>query len=155
MLDVADRAALTDLVHRYAVGVDDRQFDSVVRLFSETAELRLPDPPTALDPVHPHRGHAAISAAIATVATTIRTQHAIVGEVYSAGPRPGTARGRVACVAHHWIQQGDQARDVVWHLRYDDEYQRTDAGWRIDSRALTINAIENRPVTSLRPGDPA
>jgi len=39
---------------------------------------------------------------------------------------------------------------VVWHLRYDDDYQLTDAGWQIARRALTINAIETRPVRRLR-----
>ena len=81
-LSAADRAALSDLVHRYAAGVDDRQFDSVVELFTEDAELILPDPPTTLEPVHRHRGRAEISAAIAAVAAIIRTEHAIVGEVY-------------------------------------------------------------------------
>jgi hypothetical protein len=154
MLSGTERAALTDLVHRYAAGVDDRQFNAVVRLFTDTAELTLPDPPTVLTPVHRHRGQAAISATIATVAATIRTEHAIVGEVYDRGPGPDTARGRIMCIAHHWTERGDQVRDLVWHLRYDDEYQRTDAGWRICGRMLTINAIENRAVRSVRPGDP-
>ena len=44
---------------------------------------------------------------------------------------------------------------MVWHLRYDDEYELTDAGWRISRRALTINAIETRPVRRLLPRDPA
>ena len=43
-----------------------------------------------------------------------------------------------------------QVSDLVWHLRYDDEYLRTRAGWRIHGRALTINAIETRPVRRLR-----
>jgi hypothetical protein len=150
MLDITDRAALTDLVHRYAALVDDRKFDSVAQLFTENATLTLPDPPKVLEPAHQHCGHAAISAAVAAVAVTIRTQHAIAGEVYDAGPRPGTADGRIACVAHHWIQHEDQIRDVVWHLRYDDQYQRIDADWRICSRVLTINAIETRPVRRLR-----
>ena len=152
MLSATDRAALTDLVHRYAAGIDDRQFHSAAKLFTEDAELTLPEPPTTLDPVRRHRGHAAISEALAAVATTIRTQHAIVGEVYDAGPRPGTARGRIACVAHHWVHHDDQIRDVVWHLRYDDEYQRIDADWRICSRALTIDAIETRPARQVRRG---
>jgi hypothetical protein len=155
MLDATDRAALTDLVHRYAAGIDDRQFDSVVRLFAETGELTLADPPTALEPVHTHRGHAAISAAIGAVAATIRTEHAIVGEVYDAGPRPDNAHGRIACIAHHWSKHKDQLTDVVWHLRYDDEYQLTDAGWRITRRTLTINAIETRPVRRVRFGGPS
>jgi hypothetical protein len=155
MLDPTDRAALTDLVHRYAALVDDRKFDSVAKLFTENATLTLPDPPKVLEPVHRHCGHAAISAAVAAVATTIRTQHAVAGEVYDAGPRADTAVGRIACVAHHWIEHEDQIRDVVWHLRYDDQYQRIDADWRICSRVLTINAIETRPVRRVRFGGPS
>jgi hypothetical protein len=155
MLSATDRTALSDLVHRYAAGVDDRQFDAVVELFTDTAELTVPDPPTVLDPVHRHTGRAAIAAAIATVAATLRTEHAIVGEVYDAGPRADGAHGRVTCIAHHWMQRGDQVRDLVWHLRYDDEYLRSEAGWRICSRMLTINATENRVVSSLRPTGPS
>ncbi|GBE67253.1 hypothetical protein MFM001_37150 [Mycobacterium sp. MFM001] len=150
-LDYADRAAVSELVHRYAAGVDDRQFDSVAALFTDTAELAVPDPPGSLEPVHHHRDPGAIRAAIAAVAATARTEHAIVGEVYDDGAAPGTARGRITCVAHHWIQRADEITDVVWHLRYDDEYLRTDDGWRISRRALTINAIETRPVRRLRP----
>jgi hypothetical protein len=150
-----DRAALSDLVQRYAADVDDRRFDSVAELFTEDAELTLPDPPTTLEPVHQHRGRAAIRDAAATVAATIRTQHAVVGEVYDVGPRPGTARGRIACVAHHWIQHGDQLRDVTWHLRYDDEYQCVETEWRIRSRVLTIDAIDNRQVRQVRRGSSA
>jgi hypothetical protein len=150
-LSATDRSALTDLVHRYAAGVDDRQFDTVVKLFTPIAELTVPDPPTTLEPVHRHRGHNAIGAAVASVAAAVRTEHAIVGEVYDDGPRPGIARGRIACIAHHWSQGADQLTDVVWHLRYDDEYQLTDAGWRISRRVLTINAIETRPVRRVRP----
>ena len=152
MLDATERAALSDVVHRYAAGVDERQFNSVTELFTQTAELILPDPPTTLGPVHRHCGHAAIRAAIEAVAATIRTEHAIVGEVYNIGPQPETARGRIACVAHHWTQRTDDFTDVVWHLRYDDDYQLSEEGWRFRRRALTINAIETRPVRRVRPG---
>jgi ketosteroid isomerase-like protein len=145
-----DRAALADLVHRYAAGVDDRQFDAVAELFTDDAELTLPEPPATLAPVHQHRGRAAIRDAVAAVGATIRTQHAVVGEVYDAGPQPGTARGRIAGVAHHWVQHEDQLRDVTWHLRYDDEYQRVGTEWRISSRVLTIDAIDNRQVRQVR-----
>jgi ketosteroid isomerase-like protein len=145
-----DRAALTDLVHRYAAYVDDRRFDAVADLFTEDAELTLPDPPAMLEPVRQHRGRAAIRDAATTVAATIRTQHAVVGEVYDAGPRTGTACGRIACIAHHWIQHGDQLRDVTWHLRYDDEYQCVDTKWRIRGRILTIDAIDNRQMRQVR-----
>lgn len=150
MAPATDRAALSDLVHRYAARVDDRQFDSVVALFTDTAELILPDPPAGLEPVRSHRGHTEIGAAIAGVAAVTRTEHAIVGEVYDEGAGPRIARGRIACIAHHWSRHADQLTDVVWHLRYDDDYVLTDTGWRIARRALTIDAIETRPVRRLR-----
>jgi SnoaL-like domain len=154
-LSATDRAALSDLVHRYAANVDDRQFDAVAKLFTDSAELTVPEPPAVLEPIHSHRGQEAIAAAVAAVAAVTRTEHAIVGEVYDEAARPGTAGGRVACIAHHWSRRGDEVVDVVWHLRYDDDYQLTDEGWRISRRALTINAIEARPARRLRSSDPA
>jgi 3-phenylpropionate/cinnamic acid dioxygenase small subunit len=154
-LSANDRTALSDLAHRYAANVDDRQFDSAAQLFMTTAELAVPEPPAALEPMRSHRGQEAIAVALAAVATVTRTEHAIVGEVYDEADRPGAARGRIACIAHHWSQRGDEVVDVVWHLRYDDDYALTDAGWRISRRALTINAIEIRPVRRLLPRDPA
>lgn len=149
------RCALSDLVHRYAASIDDREFDAAAELFTTEAELTVPEPPANLGPVHCHRGHVAIADAVAAVATVARTEHAIVGEVYDAAAKPGSARGRIACVAHHWDRRGDEVVDLVWHLRYDDEYELTDTGWRIGRRALTINAIETRPVRRLLPRDPA
>jgi SnoaL-like domain len=150
-LAVEDRLALADLVHLYAAAVDDRRFGDVAELFSETAELRLPDPPRSLDPVLTHRGRDGVRSAMTTVSGLARTQHAIVGEVYAPGSDPGYALGRITCVAHHFSIADGQATDLVWHLRYDDEYLRTRSGWRIHGRALTINAIETRPIRRLRP----
>ena len=125
-MNASDRLALSDLVHLYASAVDDRRFDDVIELFTETAELRLPDPPRALEPVRR------------------------LGEVYAEGPHHDYALGRVTFIAHHWTVEDGRVTDVVWHLRYDDEYSRTRAGWRIHGRALTINAIETRPIRLLR-----
>jgi hypothetical protein len=144
-----DRAALADLVHRYAALVDDRQFASVPDLFTADAELILPDPPTTLEPARHHHGQAAIEAAVGAVAATIRTQHAIIGEVYDPGTAADTAHGRISCIAHHWIRHDDQIRDVTWHLRYYDDYLRT-TEWRIRRRVLTIDAIDTRPIHQVR-----
>lgn len=150
-LAIADRLALTDLVHLYAAAVDDRRFGDVVELFTDTAELRLPDPPRSLDPVRHSRGRDGVRTAMAALAGIARTEHAIVGEVYAPGTGADYALGRITCVAHHWSLGDDQISDLVWHLRYDDEYLRTRSGWRIHGRALTINAVETRPIRRLRP----
>ena len=149
-LNAFDRLALTDLVHLYASAVDDRRFDDVVELFTERAELRLPDPPRSLEPVRRHHGHDGVRSAMSALASVTRTEHAIVGEVYAPGDDSDYALWRITCIAHHWTADGEQITDLVWHLRYDDEYLRTRAGWRIHGRALTINAIETRPVRRLR-----
>lgn len=149
-LSTADRLAVADLVHIYASAVDDRRFGDVVELFTENAELRLPDPPRSLEPVHRHHGRDGVRAAMAALSAVTRTEHAIVGEVYAPGGEPDYALGRITCIAHHWTLTEGRASDLVWHLRYDDEYLRTRAGWRIHGRALTINAIETRDVRRLR-----
>jgi len=150
-LAIADRLALADLVHLYAAAVDDRRFGDVVELFTETAELRLPNPPLSLDPVRRHRGRDGVRTAMAALSAVARTEHAIVGEVYAPGSDADYALGRITCIAHHFSITDEQVTDLVWHLRYDDEYLRTRSGWRIHGRALTINAIETRPIRSLRP----
>lgn len=155
---LSDRLALSDLVHRYAAFVDDRQFASVATLFTDDAELLVAEPPAALTPVHTHRGRDAIVDAVGSVGRLVRTEHAIVGEVYDEAGGPGLARGRITGIAHHWSERsaegaGAEIVDFVWHLRYDDEYRLTDAGWRISRRALTVNAIETRPVRRLRPAE--
>ncbi|SEH79016.1 SnoaL-like domain-containing protein [Mycolicibacterium rutilum] len=150
-LRIADRLAVADLVHLYASAVDDRRFDDVAELFTETAELRLPDPPRTLEPVRRHHGRDGVRTAMAALAAVTRTEHAIVGEVYAAADEPDYALGRITCIAHHWTVSDGNPTDLVWHVRYDDEYLRTRAGWRIHGRALTINAIETRPLRRLRP----
>lgn len=154
-LSAEQRIALSDLVHRYAAYVDDREFGAVAQLFTTDGELVVPAPPADLRPVHSHRGPEAITSAAAAVDAVTRTEHAIIGEVYDASAQPGTARGRIACVAHHWNERGSEVVDVAWHLRYDDEYLLTGAAWRISRRALTVHAIETRPVRRLLPRDSA
>ncbi|MFZ0833852.1 MAG: nuclear transport factor 2 family protein [Mycobacterium sp.] len=145
-----DRLALSDLVHRYAAGVDDRRFAEVAELFAEDATLTVPDLPRTLEPDVVRRGRSEIEEAVAGIAQTERTMHAIIGETYTAATQTGSARGRVAGIAHHFTRHDGRVTDVAWYLRYDDEYVRTDAGWRFSSRALTVDAIETRPVRRLR-----
>ena len=150
-LDAVTRLALADLVHRYAALVDDRRFDDVVGLFAGDATLALPNPPESLEPTVFHHGLAEIRDAVGAVAAVARTQHAIVGEVYTS-PSPGRATGRIACIAHHWSERDGQVTDIAWHMRYDDEYVHSAGEWRFRGRTLSIDAIEKRPARRLRPG---
>lgn len=149
-LAVADRLALSDLVHRYAAGVDDNDLDGVVGLFTADGELVLPDPPEVLTAVHSHRGALALRSALAAATRVGRTQHSIGSEVYRAGGTADTAHGRIAAQAHHWSRRADGITDLVWYLLYDDDYVRADSGWLLARRRLVIDAIETRPARRLR-----
>lgn len=146
----ADRCALSDLVHRYAAYVDDRRFDSAADLFSEAAQLVVPDPPDRLEPLTHHDGRAGVRAALAGLTGLVRTRHEIVGEMYDR-TGDGTATGRIACIAHHWSLRDGTVTDVAWHLRYDDTYRLVGDRWRFDRRALTIDAIETPTTRRVRP----
>lgn len=149
-MNTADRLALSALVHRYAAAVDDRDIDAVVELLTGDAELVLPNPPDVLTPARSHHGHDAIRAALAAVTGVGRTHHSIDSEVYRSGMQADVAQGRIGATAHHWSRQHDGITDLVWYLRYDDDYRRTETGWLFTRRTLTIDAIETRPARRLR-----
>lgn len=149
-LSAGDRLAVSELVHRYAAGIDDRDVDGVVELFTPDAELVLPDPPDKLDAVRSHAGRGAIRTALAEVTGVGRTQHSIGSEVYREDPNPDVAHGRIAVTAHHWSRRPEGIGDLVWYLRYDDDYVRIGSGWLITRRALTIDAIETRATRRMR-----
>ena len=137
-------------MHRYAAAVDDRDIKAAVELFTAEAELVLPNPPDVLTPARSHRGADAVRAALETVTSVGRTHHGIDSEVYRSGPKDDVAHGRIGGTAHHWSRQHDAVTDLVWYLRYDDEYRRIESGWLIARRTLTIDAIETRPARRLR-----
>jgi hypothetical protein len=70
--------------------------------------------------------------------------------VYRGSANSDVAQGRISGTAHHWTRRHDTVTDLVWYLRYDDEYRRAESGWLLARRALTIDAIETRPARRLR-----
>ena len=123
----------------------------MLQLFADDAELILPEPPEVLTPVRSHRGPAAIADALAAATGVGRTHHAIDSEVYTPESDDRVAHGRIGATAHHWSRRSpDDIADVVWYLRYDDEYVRDGSSWVLRQRALTIDAIETRSARRLR-----
>ena len=131
---------LSQLVHRYALYVDTG--GPVASLFTPDGVLVSPDPPASLLPVVEHQGRDAITAAMTGLPKTF---HAIVGEVFTLDPAGTT--GRIACVAHHVI---GPEKDLVWHLRYADDYVQVDGSWLIARRELTIDLVEVRQLKQVR-----
>ncbi len=86
------------------------------------------------------------------------THHGVSGAHYEV--HGDTATGEVVGVAHHLgAGSGESApdgdapgTDTIWYLRYADTYRRTDDGWRIARRALSLRGIEERALSRLGPG---
>ncbi|WP_235736431.1 nuclear transport factor 2 family protein [Nocardioides alcanivorans] len=152
----ADRAAIRELVDRYAGAVDDRRFDAVADLFTEDAVLIAPDPPTALGPTVLHEGRDAVRELMAGLAFFTATFHAVHGVVIDpvedpAPEGPDEFTGRVTCTAHHLSAGEDKHRDLTWQLVYRDRYRRTDDGWRFARRELRIVSIRTSNPRSVGP----
>lgn len=130
-----DRRALTELSHRYAAHVDDRDFAALGALFTEDAVL--------VSGVGPREGRAAILAAMQKLERYDRTFH-LVGQVRcwieSDGPH-----GETYCTAHHFTTADDgTTTDGVLYIRYRDRFVHDPSdespGWRFARRDLDIVA---------------
>lgn len=149
-LSPLDRAGLSDLVNRYATLVDHGEFAAVAELFTTDGVLVAPSPPECLDPVRTLAGTADIASELSQLGDFDVTVHYVNGFVFDAGDRPGRARGRVRCVAHHVTRHEGGTVDVVWHLRYHDEYEIHGARWRFLRREISIDILEAQRVREAR-----
>ena len=74
------------------------------------------------------------------------------------------ASGEVLCVAHHLSRPptrrggpaGSAGTDMVWFIRYRDDYRRTDAGWRFVAGSSTSSGSRSTRsgLVTLRPAAP-
>ncbi len=130
-----DRAALEDLVKRYAVGCDTRDRAVLLSTFTPDARAQY----AADEPMH---GADTITGWIeAATAATIWQQHMI--SPYSFEIDGDRARVTAYLISHQNYQANP---DVVTMMtsRYALECVRTDAGWRIADLVLVVGWIESR-----------
>lgn len=149
-LSTTDRVLLTDLVHRYALLVDEDEPAAVASLFAADGVLATATPPHAMDPDTEHVGRDAISRTMSALQGFDATFHAVTGAVLDLGEEPDTATGRVACVAHHLSRRDDRPVDLVWTVRYRDRYVREEDGWRFARRAVHVMSVESRTLKAAR-----
>ena len=146
----ADRAAVRELVDRYALAVDERRAAEVAALFVADGVLAVPRPPASMAPTTERVGRAAIETAMASLHRYVSTLHAVVGHVVDAAPDDPEHRatGTTTCIAHHVMAADDGSlTNTVWGLRYHDVYVTDDGTWRFARRALWVGWIEERAVT--------
>lgn len=140
---VADRLAISDLVHAYAQGVDRRDPEGVADLFDEHGTFVAYATPGASEPTSRSHGRAQITNAIAMARHYRATTHTIGNHL--AVVEGGRATGETRCVAYHVL--GDEGSEtlLVWHIRYLDTFVRSIEGWRILERVLRVDVVSDQP----------
>jgi ketosteroid isomerase-like protein len=138
---IADRLALADLVARYAQTVDSRDDDGLQALFAPGAVVVIP---AAL--AGPG-GNTRIAPAdlLASTARFERTRHIVHQQL--ATVTGDTARAETYGQAHHVYRRGDERRDSAIEVRYQDEFVRTEDGWRFSGRELVLDWLTDQSVT--------
>lgn len=145
----------------YATAVDDRDGERLAQLFVADGELVVPNLPDQLGPVITRAGRQALRRVPEGLAVYERTFHQLSNHRYTVdGDR---ASGEVQCVAHHLSSAagptgavgpaGSAGTDLVWYIRYHDDYRRTGEGWRFVRRELHLQWMEDHPVRTLVPAE--
>jgi hypothetical protein len=135
--DADDRLALRHLVDSYAMGCDRRDLDMLTACFADggtnTVHWLDRDATTMTAPADLER----IPTGLARYDQTFH----FVGN-HRVDVQGDSATGDVYCIAHHITGKDD----FVMHIRYEDTYVRTGAGWRIPTRDLRLLWTANQPV---------
>ena len=120
-----DRAEIIDLLARYAIACDRREFDAVGECFTEDGQATYSG--KRLDP-----GRAAIVAHMQPLASLPLTQH-VVGSVSVS--LDGDRATATSYTTVHLVRPTADGHEVVHRgLSYDDQLVRTPEGWRFQER---------------------
>ncbi len=131
--EVADRLAITDVLHRYAWAVDAQDWALLDTVFTPDAWLDYSSNPGGFAGAYPD-ARAWLESVMQYFPTT---QHLMSNSLIDLAGDRATAKTMV------YNPQGARTRAGRPHLffvgaRYDDELVRTDAGWRISRRVETL-----------------
>jgi hypothetical protein len=128
---VIDRLAIQDLISRYPVLVDNRDFDHLDTLFTADARLNF----TSFG--GPDGTLADVKAFLnATLPMFARSQHMMGLPTITLAAH--TAASKTSC-HNPMVMATPDGKEKVWliGLWYDDEFVKTADGWRIASRTAT------------------
>jgi SnoaL-like domain len=131
---------LHDLAFRYARGVDTRDADLLMTVFTEDGVVR----GHGENPIH-YQGPEGIERMCAQlVAAFPTTMHNVYNQTFERAS-DGTVTGITYCVASH-ILPGDDCQVLDMAILYHNRYALEDGQWRFADRALEVLWVETRPA---------
>ncbi|AFM18445.1 hypothetical protein Mycch_3713 [Mycolicibacterium chubuense NBB4] len=127
MTDQTDRQDISDVLVRYATGIDRRDWPLFRTVFTDDCELDYGEIGTW------HGVDAVVDFMVSAHEMAGHTLHRITNQAIDAHGDTATARAYVDAL----IMAPDNTSGVNAVGFYDDEFVRTDAGWRIRRRRFT------------------
>ena len=139
-----DEAELRDLTHRYAFGLDTRDWDLWRSVFTDTVVFDMsdydPEPPPRRLPVEVHVGYLR-----RLFSGFDATQHFIATHRYVIDADRATVTAHMR--AEHWVSTREGSDRYTMYGTYIDDCVRTPEGWRITAVKLALLREEgNRHV---------
>jgi ketosteroid isomerase-like protein len=134
------RAAITDVLARYAQGLDDRDFAAVGRCFTEDAQATFSG--LVLAP-----GRDAIVAHVAGLATLAASTHLLGLPLIDLAPHGSSAVVTTTAVAH-LVADADRGPVRTRGLRYRDVFVLGET-WQISERVHRVDWMVEQPAVPL------
>ena len=142
--EVADRAAIRELLDAYAQSADRRDVNGQKRLFTEDTHFVVYMDRQGSDPAHALDGRGGLTPVFDDLNRYQATQH-FNGQstVELDGDR---ATGESYCIAHHLYTEDGERKLMLAHLRYGDTFVKLDGAWLFAERNLYVDWTETRPA---------
>ncbi len=136
-LDTADRAAIADLMARFAHAIDRCDWVAYRSVFTDEIELDYSS--WRAGSIGTWNADDWVARAGQLFPGLTGTQHALTNLLIEAGEQPGTARVRASVRADHAFTDPDgSTRMYTLYGYYDDHCERTSDGWRIRGKRLVV-----------------
>ena len=138
---------IRDLAYRYARVMDARDFDRLPEVFMPDAEL--------VGPGYAMKGHDELRAGLKGLEQFSATLHCVHNQYTCFDEKdPTRASGEIYCVANHIYEKEGVTFKLDMGIRYDDEYVRSDEGWRLRRRFFNMIWEQDGPLTVGADGVP-
>ena len=144
---LVDESDLRDLIHRYALGLDTRDWELWRSIFTDDVVIDLsdyePDPPPRRLPIDRFLGYTQ-----RLFAGFDATQHLIGTHRFAIHGDRATITAHMR--AEHWLTSGQGTDRYTMYGTYTDDCVRTPDGWRVSAVKLTLLREEgNRHLMRL------
>ena len=146
-LSDTDERELRALAADYAAGVDRRDQERLLSVFTPDGVLERYDAGVVDAPRGVIRGHEELARITERIASYDATFHFVGQGTYRA--EGDGAVGEVYCTARHLTRTRHGATDFTMLIRYVDRYRRDADGWRIAARKVLVDWTELH--TAIRP----